>query len=176
VLSRSLVALGLAIVAGAGTAAAVRTMVVSPSRIGAYAPRSNPSFRAARAVFGAPSTVIATGPSGNCVTTWPGIGLTMRFYTLGITKDRCASFASAEMTGRAWRTPRGLANGDSLARLKRLYPNARLHSGPAFAGRHAWWLVTRTYRVGPFPYPGLYARVRSGQVVALGVSYPGGGD
>ncbi len=75
---------------------------------------------------------------------------------------------TATITSRsAWRTAVGLRVGDSVARLRRLYPRATLHpSSPPWTG---YWLVTRRTcaEVGGFPYPGLLARARAGRVTAL---------
>jgi hypothetical protein len=71
------------------------------------------------------------------------------------------------VTGRAaWRTALGLRVGDAVARLRSLYPHARL-KGQGFD--RGYWLVTRQIcaEVGGGSYPGLLARVRSGRVSAL---------
>ena len=72
------------------------------------------------------------------------------------------------VTGRtAWRTAVGLRVGDSAARLRSLYPRARLRTG--FAGDSGYWLVTRQMcaEVGGGAYPGLLARMQNGRVSAL---------
>ena len=72
------------------------------------------------------------------------------------------------VTGRAaWRTAVGLRVGDTAARLRKLYPRARLRTG--FAGDSGYWLVTRQVcaEVGGGAYPGLLARMRAGRVSAL---------
>ena len=72
------------------------------------------------------------------------------------------------VTGRAaWRTAMGLRVGDTAARLRTLYPRARLRTG--FAGDSGYWLVTRQVcaEVGGGAYPGLLARMRAGRVSAL---------
>ena len=67
----------------------------------------------------------------------------------------------------AWRTAVGLRVGDSAARLRRLYPRARLRTG--LAGDSGYWLVTRQVcaEVGGGAYPGLLARMKGGRVAAL---------
>jgi hypothetical protein len=100
----------------------------------------------------------------------------MRFYSLGGTRARCGSFASGEVTRARWTTKRGARVGTTLAELRKMYPRARFHRGPAFAGAKSWWLVTRRYAVAGFDYPALFARVSHGVVVSLGASYPSGGD
>ena len=76
--------------------------------------------------------------------------------------------ADRDGDGRAaWRTAVGLRVGDSAARLRTLYPKARLRTG--FAGDSGYWLVTRQVcaEVGGGAYPGLLARMKSGRVAAL---------
>jgi hypothetical protein len=65
-----------------------------------------------------------------------------------------------------WRTGLGLRVGDSVGRVKALYPKAKLHAPGG------WWLVARKSckETGAQPYPGLLARVRNGRVTALVVS------
>ena len=76
----------------------------------------------------------------------------------------------ATVTGRAWRTGKGLRVGSTVAQLRRLYPAARFHTG--FAPERGWWLVPRRRcaEVGGGPYPGLLARMRAGRVSALVVT------
>jgi hypothetical protein len=82
---------------------------------------------------------------------------------------------SAWQVNRRWRTSRGLRIGDSVTRLRRLYPRAGFHRRPLYwAG---WWLVVRTSVYGEtHEYPGLRARVRNGRVTAFVVEYAAGGD
>jgi hypothetical protein len=71
------------------------------------------------------------------------------------------------VTGRAaWRTAVGLRVGDTAARVRALYPRARLRGAGTDRG---YWLVTRQIcaEVGGGQYPGLLARMKSGHVLAL---------
>jgi hypothetical protein len=121
----------------------------------------------ARARFGAPSATRRV--QVECVATWRRIGLTLAFLELsGGDPCRAGALVRATITSRAdWRTAKGLRKGDSVARLRALYPRAR------YRGHiHAWtgyWLVTRrACELGGFePFPGLLARVRDGRVTAL---------
>lgn len=121
----------------------------------------------ARARFGAPSSARREGPS--CVASWRRIGLTLTFLDLsGANACRSGSLVRATITSRgAWRTGKGLRKGDSVARLRRLYPKAtyRRHIAP-WTG---YWLVTRrACELGGFePFPGLLARISNGRVSAL---------
>jgi hypothetical protein len=75
----------------------------------------------------------------------------------------------ATITSRgSWRTAAGLRVGNSVARLRALYPRAKLRTG-SFDPRNGYWLLTRHMcaEVGGSPYPGLLARLRAGRVSAL---------
>jgi hypothetical protein len=122
----------------------------------------------ARARFGPPSTTRREQTIA-CVASWKRIGLTLTFLDLsGRNPCRTGILIRATITSRgAWRTAKGLRKGDSVARLRRLYPRARYrrHIAP-WTG---YWLVTRrACELGGFePFPGLLARVRDGRVTAL---------
>ena len=125
----------------------------------------------ARVRFGAPSTT-RREQGVACVAAWPRIGLTLSFLDLS-GGNPCATggLIRATVTSRGtWRTSKGLRKGDSVARLRQLYPGARYRRHI-----HAWtgyWLVTRrACELGGFePFPGLLARVRDGRVTALVVA------
>ena len=118
-------------------------------------------------LFGTPSTSRVTS-TRTCGQSWKGARLTVTFFTF---EDKpCARGVAliVTVTGRAaWRTAVGLRVGDSAARLRTLYPRARLRSG--FAGDSGYWLVTRQVcaEVGGGAYPGLLARMKRGRVAAL---------
>jgi hypothetical protein len=122
----------------------------------------------ARQRFGAPSTVRARSSGVECNASWPRIGLRLAFLDFSGRACRDGVLVTATITSRsAWRTAVGLRVGDSVARVRRLYPRARLHpASPPYTG---YWLVTRRTcaEVGAMPYPGLLARVRDGRVTAL---------
>jgi hypothetical protein len=122
----------------------------------------------ARTRLGSPSTVRSRASGVECNAAWKRIGLKLAF--LDFSGRACADgvLVTATITSRsAWRTAVGLQVGDSVARLRRLYPRASLHRSAApWTG---YWLVTRRTcaEVGSLPYPGLLARARSGRVTAL---------
>jgi hypothetical protein len=118
-------------------------------------------------LFGAPSTSRVTS-SRSCLQSWKGARLAVTFFTFeGKPCVRGAALAVTVIGRTAWRTAVGLRVGDSAARLRRLYPRARLRKG--FAGDSGYWLVTRQVcaEVGGGAYPGLLARLKSGRVAAL---------
>jgi len=127
--------------------------------------RSTPSD--VKKLFGVPSTSRVTS-ARTCGQSWKGARLTVTFFTF---EDKPCSRGVAlivTVTGRAaWRTAVGLRVGDLGARLRTLYPKARLRTG--FAGESGYWLVTRQVcaEVGGGAYPGLLARMKSGRVAAL---------
>jgi hypothetical protein len=120
-----------------------------------------------RRLFGAPSTSKARSAQ-DCVQSWRAAGLTVTFFTFEGKPCTAGMALIVTVTGRAaWRTAVGLRVGDSAARLRALYPKARLRTG--FPGDSGYWLVTRQVcaEVGGGAYPGLLARMRDGRVAAL---------
>jgi hypothetical protein len=106
----------------------------------------------------------------SCELTWPGVHIS--FYTLAH-DTQCrpdTPFGSARIT-RAWVTDRGLRQGDTVAKARRLYPRAER---PHFAGRNAVGLIVKlSQAVGDY---GLAALVNRGRVTALVISDPQGGE
>ena len=156
---------------GAGTGTSLVIVTSGPRaqhRIGGYLVARDPgrSYPAAVKAFGLPSAR-APGGAGSCTVRWQGLGLAMTFSSSE--PAPCASsrlgrsvWFGATASGVRWRTDRGLAVGDSLARLRRLYPQAYLRARPSPA---AWILVWIRGEVGPTVY--LQATLRSGRVTAL---------
>jgi hypothetical protein len=113
---------------------------------------------------------VTRGP-GSCVVTWPQIGLTVTFGTLGVNPpDACregVAFGATVTSRSRWRTVLGLRVGDSTSRLRALYPLSELHL--AEMSQSGYWLITRRMcaEVGGGTYPGLLARVRGTRVSAL---------
>ena len=118
--------------------------------------------------FGPPSTVRSRASGVECNANWPRIGLRLAFLDFSGRACQDGVLVTATITSRsAWRTAVGLRVGDSVARIRRLYPRASVHpASPPWTG---YWLVTRRTcaEVGALPYPGLLARVRGGRVTAL---------
>jgi hypothetical protein len=122
----------------------------------------------ARQRFGPPSTVRSRASGVECNANWPRIGLKLTFLDFSGRACQDGVLVTATITSRsAWRTAVGLRVGDSVARIRQLYPRASLHpASPPWTG---YWLVTRRTceEVGGIQYPGLLARVRGGRVTAL---------
>lgn len=108
----------------------------------------------------------------SCLVTWPRIGLTIDFGTIGTDPTNpCTggtAFAVTITSRAAWRTAVGLAVGDPATRLQRLYPRASRRQDASGPWR-GYWLVTRRLcpTVGGGTYPALLARTRDGRVTAL---------
>jgi hypothetical protein len=160
------VAVALAALAGAASAAApVHVIQGDRSAGGIRIVRSTPAD--VKRLFGAPSTVRASSPQ-SCLQSWKGARLAVHFFTFEGKPCVQGVALIVTVTGRAtWRTAVGLRVGDSAARLRTLYPRARLRTG--FAGDSGYWLVTRQIcaEVGGGSYPGLLARMQRGRVSAL---------
>jgi hypothetical protein len=118
-------------------------------------------------LFGAPSTSRVTSAQ-SCLQSWKGARLAVTFFTFEGKPCTKGVALIVTVTGRtAWRTAVGLRVGDFAARLRSLYPRARVRRG--FAGDSGYWLITRLVcaEVGGGAYPGLLARMRNGRISAL---------
>jgi hypothetical protein len=84
----------------------------------------------------------------------------------------------AHAFGTEWATGRGLRIGDTVARLRRLYPSATLRTyRRGVAPIRGWWLVVRTSRLPDFHrLPALLAKARAGRVTELVVTVHAEGE
>jgi hypothetical protein len=105
-------------------------------RLGSYhyyqSLKAGRSYRDAVKVFGMPSSrgTDYPGESNLCRVRWQRLGLEMGYAhsspnPCALKKVRAAAWYGATIYSRRWRTERGLRVGDSVARLRRLYPKAR---------------------------------------------------
>jgi hypothetical protein len=108
----------------------------------------------------------------SCEVSW--VGVQISFYTL-VHASQCrpdTPFGSARIT-RPWATNRGLRQGDTVAKAKRLYPDAA-KARPSFAGPHAIGLIVKlSQAIGDY---GLAAVVDHGRLKTLVISDPQGGE
>ncbi len=115
------------------------TATAAAVRIGpfvAWKPPARGTYAQATAAFGRASTCRLL-PGKKSRATWSSTGLSIQF--IGSRGTSCETSGDAQLqtltaTGSRWRTSKGLAVGDPLAKLDRLYPAATAHP-------HAYWLV-----------------------------------
>jgi hypothetical protein len=127
-----------------------------------------------------------SGQGTDVTVTWPARGVTGQFTTLGgivdskgrpITQlDSACRYRDQVYVDRLaataphWHTPKGLKIGDSLARLRQLYPGATEHP-------EGWWLHTVRLPFGdPTDSGDLLATVQNDRVTALTVVLTAEGD
>jgi hypothetical protein len=151
--------------------------LLSSKRIGDYKVQPGHVSLDAKKVFGDPTTQVQRGRNGDCTMTWRSYGVRIRFYNnFEPNACRAGNFCQAQIAGENWKTTLGLQVGESVRRLRRLYPEAQ-----EFPGKTTLWALERTglecggtgidSRQGA-----LNAIARDGKVVGFTVSYLGGGD
>jgi hypothetical protein len=135
--------------------------------------RDQGRYPAAVRAFGNPSLRTAgTGRQDNiCIVRWGRVGLQMQFSTGHA--DPCADSALARGTwvgarvdAGHWRTDNGLGLGDSLEKLRRLYPQATYRPGPP----QAWQLLFVRGEVGTTVL--LQAQVRGRRITSFELPPP----
>jgi hypothetical protein len=163
-----LVAVAVLLVAAAGASAAATRVIRADRTVGPIRIARTTASQAVAALPGAHQTV---RHRPGCRITWPALGLAVDFTVIGTDpRDPCVDGIAvvATATSRpAWRTVLGLRVGDTVARIRGLYPKARRKPYPGEPA--GYWLVSRRACevVGGFPYPGLLARSKNGRVTAL---------
>jgi hypothetical protein len=124
-------------------------------------------------VFGEPSSVRELQSSPHvvrrCIVTWRVLGLTTTFYGgSGRNQSGCkpqfGCLERAIITGRQWRTTKGIRIGDPREFLFARYPAAPWRTG----GRDGewYWLILRPYH-GTGTYPAFAAKLHNGWVTAF---------
>jgi hypothetical protein len=139
----------------AATAVAVHAADLPPS---SYVIRAGPGYRLQLGSWRVDrkptyaAAIDAYGKASECrpakgyaaLAVWRSAGFRMFVTTYGLL-PRGTTFCTAPeavridwliVDGKRWRTARGLRVGDTVARLRRLYPSASRH-------RTVWWLMTR---------------------------------
>jgi hypothetical protein len=168
----------------AGGASVIRIGVVSQT-IGPWRTGTTPTFAAAVSAFGPETkcTRLRKLPAF-AAAEWRRLGLRMVFGSYGAggarpCRARRAVFLdNARAYGKQWQTSLGLKVGDSVSKLRRLYPRATLRTyRRGVAPVRGWWLVVRTSRVPDFHrFPVLLATARGGRVTGLVVNVHAEGD
>jgi hypothetical protein len=123
------------------------------------------------------------GPSG-CSRKWKKLGVRMvnADYDGGAPCAPWTAIQTLVITGRQWKTERGLKIGDSLDRVRELYPELirfkELLGEDIKAYRYEWALVLEPSPAGGPPnlLDRLSANIRARKVVSLTVSPYGAGD
>jgi hypothetical protein len=175
---------GFASIVQAADTGAIR-IGVKTEAIGPWRVQANPSLDGAIAAFGAPSRCrTVSGVPGFASVEWRALGLRAVFGTYGsggarpCQAVRAVRLDNARASSKDWHTGRGLRVGDSVAKLRRLYPQATLRTYTrGVAPVRGWWLVVRTNRVPDLhSVPALLATARAGRVTGFVVSVHAEGD
>ena len=118
---------GFVVLSAASAVASPSRVIQGSQKIGAFSTyRDHGKLAHAVAAFGRPASLVSRRARYDCTAHWPGLGLTMTFNGV------CAAgscFIRADISRPPWRTAKGLNIGDSLGRLRRLYPKARPRDG-----------------------------------------------
>jgi len=148
--------------------------------IASFETANDPTLAGAIKALGVPSSCARIpGLRSFASVRWRRLRLRMIFATYGyIPKGGpCAAprrvvLDSAFATGRAWRTGRGLHVGDSVAKLRSVYPHAyRKRYVRGVRPIAGWWLVVRLSRAPDRHWvPQLLATAREGRVTGLVVN------
>jgi hypothetical protein len=140
--------------------------------IGDFKPHRDPTLGAALDAWGDPSFETRLSNWG-CKVGWHGPGVKVLFANFGgggACEEDLGRSQTARAYGDRWRSARGLRIGQTVGRLRQVYPSATRH------GR-TWWLVTAVTRIGETRrYPVLAARVRGGRVRSFSMIIGAAGD
>ena len=171
-------ALAAAPAAAARPGGVIRTGPDGVTALGSWHVSTHSTFPAAVRALGPASEVHAHSSGTSCTGTgiWSGLGLRIVFTSFG-GGSYCQSVRAQKGTisgvagRRHWRTARGLRVGDSLGKLKRLYPRA-------IKGRGAWTIVYSLHAViaEGSRLDIVTASVKAGRVSAFRLWFGGAGD
>lgn len=168
-LLRAAVVVVAAVVVTAPSAAVPRndSLLVLDVRAGPYHYLGRGSYRAAVAAFGPPA--LSQARANVCRASWPHAGIVVSFATAPPACSagglREAAWYGMTLFGPRWRNTRGLRVGDSVARVRRLYPGARYER--RVPGR--LWLVLVRRRRDELDLARLAVAVERGRVTAIEV-------
>ena len=147
-------------------------------KIGSFAVRADGSLGGAVGAFGVPTSRRHTYGPGTCTAVWARHGpRLLQPRRRRRVQPRRRPLSRAFLRGPHWMTTKRLRVGDSVTKLRTLYPTARLRSGERYYWPAGYWLVARTSVTGEGgTYPGLLAEVSGGRVTGFQVRFPAGGD
>jgi hypothetical protein len=180
-----LAVMGVVVPAALGGGSSVIQVGVSSQSIGPWRTGTTPTLAAAVAALGRETscTRLEKLPAF-AAAEWRQLGLRMVFGSYGpggarpCHARRGVFLDNAHAYGKQWQTSRGLKVGDSVAKLHRLYPQARLRTYTrGVAPVRGWWLVVRTSNVPDHhQLPALLAKTRAGHVTELVLNVHAEGD
>ena len=148
------------------------------AQIGSYKLRIDPTLQGAIEIFGSPTRKWRPSGAGAwaCRTRWAAEGISMYFYNLGgedACKPQYGNFGSATITGKGWRTAKGLRIGDTRRKMTSLYEPRHWY------GQWATLLSRITHADCSLPkgclFPMVEAKIVNGRVAAFRVNYLAGG-
>jgi hypothetical protein len=147
------------------TASAAPSFVIRRDNdIGGFVLARNGKISGAIAVYGNPTSREQFGYD-ECTVVWTELGIQSTFshsYDNPCALSGC--HLGSVITGRQWKTDKGLRVGDSLQRLRKLYPRAKI-----FLGKR-WSLISRPF--GGTRVPTLLATVNAKRITTFTVRSP----
>ena len=162
--------------------AVAATVELGKTRVVRVGPLSmtNPDGVAVREAFGTPNTTSERYNGTTCVAQWRGIGLSAILGDLSGANDACGDTGriqtitiKGQAGGESFHTDRGLRIGQTVTRLRKLYPRAGKHGA-------GYWLLTGKSFIGDCPrgcpYAVAEARVTRGRVSSLRLAIGAAGE
>jgi hypothetical protein len=137
-----------------------------------------PTLKKAIAVFGR-AKLIARKDYGECNFEWSALGLSASFANFAGDQPGCdpraESLQCARLTGSEWSTTEGLAIGDTLGKLKSLYPSTSRQNF-ACLGEGGGWSLSQPVEGIDGPYSTLVAQIKDGRIAGFSVSIGAAGE
>ena len=145
--------------------------LVTSQRVGLYQVEANGTLDGARETFGLPDEERRYGNA--CALAWEEVGVQITF-TNNSGRSPCDSgdFCEAHMWQGDWTTSRGLQVGESVRRLWRLYPQARV--APEAGEIQRYVLERGPTACGRSAKAGLAADTSGGKIMSFKVSFLAG--
>lgn len=152
-------------------------------RLGDYWVSDQPRYKGAIDALGDPSAChLVNGDPSWATAAWRPLGVRMSLVTFGgmaVGETGCTApetiwVSTIRVTGKRWYTSKKLRVGDTVTRLRRLYPNAKGSKGVRGWYGPGYWLVTERRRClgdcGSIQWetaPVLVAETRAGRVSSI---------